>query len=239
MRGTCLLSVLFLSIGCAHADTLRVGTEAGFAPYIMRDSANALTGFDKDLMDAVCAEISAECIWSDVAFSSLIPSLMANGFDVIVGGLSATDERRRNIAFSTPYLESYGALVFVGQRYEMNPRNARIAVQADTTHEAYLQENEYEFTSYPTGLAAYESTKSGATDLVFGTEGNLEPIVFSSGNRLKIVQRVIPVSSGAAIGIHPDDKPLKTRIDSALNQFLNDGTIASLTALWFPVGERL
>lgn len=223
----------------AQADMLRIGTESGFAPYISRNSENELIGFDKDLMDAICQEIDAECLWSDVAFTSLIPALLENDIDAIIGGLSITQERRALIDFSKPYLSANGALIFVGLRYAIDPRSARIAVQTGTVFENYLSDNDYDFVSFPTGAAALESTESGATDLVFGTEGNLEPQIFSSGNRLKIVQRIIPEIGGVAIGLQPDDQALKLRIESALTKFLSDGTIEALTQRWFPAGERV
>ena len=98
-----------------------------------------------------------------------------------------------------PYLITDGALVFVGPQLGADPQTARIAVQQGTTQETYLRENNYSLVRYATGAEALKAVRTGATDLVFGTEGNLEPIVFSSGNRLKIIQRLTPDSSPAAI----------------------------------------
>lgn len=236
------LSVPFIfAVFCAstaYSDVIRVGTETGFEPYIGRDKQGELFGFDKDLMDSVCHEISSECVWTDMAFVDLIPALVDNEVDIVIGGFSVTPERLRSIDFSVPYLYSNSGMVFVGRDLNTRPDQARIAVQEGTTHEAYLAENGFTFESFSTSLAAFDSAKNGNTDLAFGAEGNFEPLIFSSGHAMKIVRHAPAAGSETAIGLRKSDTNLKTLVDNALSKFLSDGTIGTLSASWFAAGER-
>lgn len=227
-----------LCASAAQSDVIHVGTEAGYEPYIGRDQQGDLFGFDKDFMDALCREIQSECVWNDMGFADLIPALMDSTVDVVIGGISVTPERLKSIDFSVPYLYSSSGMVFVGRDPNTNPEQARIAVQEGTTHEAYLVENGFNFESFPTSIAAFDSAKSGKTDLVFGAEGNLEPLIFSSAHAMKIVRHAPAAGSETAIGLRKSDLEFSTRINTALSKFLSDGTIDALSASWFSAGER-
>src|SRR3546814_9289627 len=69
----------------------------------MVDAAGKVSGFDADIGNALCKELNADCRFVVQSFDSLIPSLDANRFDLIISGMSVTPERSKRISFSIPY----------------------------------------------------------------------------------------------------------------------------------------
>src|SRR5690606_11940861 len=69
----------------------------------MVDAAGKVDGFDADVGNALCKELNADCRFVVQSFDSLIPSLDANRFDLIISGMSVTPERGKRISFSIPY----------------------------------------------------------------------------------------------------------------------------------------
>ena len=96
-------SLALLGSQAAMADTLKIGTEGGYPPWSMVDAAGKVTGFDADVGAALCKELNSDCKFIVQAFDSLIPSLDAKRFDLIISGMSYTPERAKRVNFSIPY----------------------------------------------------------------------------------------------------------------------------------------
>ena len=96
-------SLALFSLTAVSATSLKIGTEGGYPPWSMVDASGNVTGFDADMGAALCKELEADCNFVVQAFDSLIPSLSANRFDLIISGMSYTPERAKRINFSVPY----------------------------------------------------------------------------------------------------------------------------------------
>src|SRR6185437_6630070 len=83
--------------------TIRVGTDATYAPFESQDASGKIVGFDIDIMNAVCADIGATCTYVNQDFDGIIPALQAGKFDVIVSSLSITPDRQKVIDFTNKY----------------------------------------------------------------------------------------------------------------------------------------
>jgi octopine/nopaline transport system substrate-binding protein len=83
--------------------TVVVGTEGGYPPYNLTDSAGKIVGFEPDLLADLCARMKVECKTIAQDWDGMIPGLQAGKFDVIMDGMSITDDRKKVIDFSAPY----------------------------------------------------------------------------------------------------------------------------------------
>lgn len=81
--------------------------EATFAPFEFMDTAtNKPAGFDIDLVKAIAAASGFEVEYKNMDWNSLIPSLQNKEADLIVSGMTVTDERALEVTFSDPYFTS-------------------------------------------------------------------------------------------------------------------------------------
>lgn len=92
--------------GGADPARLIVGTEATFPPFEMTNERGEIVGFDVDLMTAIAADQGFTLEWRNMEFDSLIAALQAGNIDLAVSGLSITEARRQQVAFSDPYIEA-------------------------------------------------------------------------------------------------------------------------------------
>ncbi len=119
MKRIAVLAALFvMAAGAAFAagsamdrDTLIAGTESKYPPYESRDEKGEIVGFDIDLVNRIGEKLGKKIQWLDMPFDSLIPSLHAGKINIIAAGLSATDERKKWVDFSTPYEISFSAFI--------------------------------------------------------------------------------------------------------------------------------
>jgi len=93
-------------ISMAAEKPLIMGTESTFPPYEFRNDKNELVGFDVDLATIIAKKLNRELKIEDMAFDSLIPALLSGKIDMVVAGMTITEERKKKVAFSDPYYET-------------------------------------------------------------------------------------------------------------------------------------
>lgn len=90
---------------------LVMGTNAEFEPFEYRDDNNNITGFDPELARYIAAELGMELEIVDQDFDSLIATLQAGKVDFVAAGMTADEERRASVDFTTDYYESTQAII--------------------------------------------------------------------------------------------------------------------------------
>ena len=118
-----LSSVLALGLtGTAvSADTLEevtergyfvYGLEAQYRPFGFRDDANEIIGYDIDVADELARRIGGvEARPVDTNWATVIQSLYNGDFDLIIGGMTATEARHERVDFSVPYMNASSGLL--------------------------------------------------------------------------------------------------------------------------------
>lgn len=105
-----LVVCLFAAVGCGEKSTgpgngavLRVGMDLSYPPFEMQDKAGNPDGVGVRLAEALAAKLGRPLKIVPMEFSGLIPALKTGNVDLILSSMTATDERRQSIDFSTPY----------------------------------------------------------------------------------------------------------------------------------------
>lgn len=83
---------------------LRIGLEAGYMPFEMLDKSGQLIGFDVDLARLMTRKLGVKLVLVNQSWDGIIPALLTDKFDVLMGGMTITEERARRVAFCDPYL---------------------------------------------------------------------------------------------------------------------------------------
>ena len=94
---------------------LRVGFESGYVPFEMTDKKGNFIGFDMDFGRRLAKSMGVKFVPVNTAWDGIIPSLMTNKFDIIMGGMTITQERNLKVNFADPY-------IVVGQTILLNKK---------------------------------------------------------------------------------------------------------------------
>jgi len=95
---------------------LRVGFEAGYLPFEMADKKGRFIGFDIDMAKEMAKAMGVKFVPVNTAWDGIIPALITKKFDIIMSGMTATQERNLKINFADPY-------IIVGQTILLNKKN--------------------------------------------------------------------------------------------------------------------
>lgn len=83
---------------------LRVGLEAGYMPFEMLDRNGNLIGFDIDLARKMASVLKVKVRFVNTQWDGIIPALLTDKFDLLMGGMTITPERNIQVNFTRPYI---------------------------------------------------------------------------------------------------------------------------------------
>ncbi len=132
--------------GAAYAQekSVKIGTEAAYAPFEYKDDKGELKGYEIELGNALCAAAKLKCEWVNADFDSLIPALNAHKIDAILSQMSITADRKKAVDFTNQVTVAPARFVAKsGSGITDDPASLKgktIAVQSGTTHEKYVNE---------------------------------------------------------------------------------------------------
>jgi polar amino acid transport system substrate-binding protein len=218
----------------ASSQPITIGTDAPFPEYTYVDDAGTITGFEKDLMDEVCTRAAFRCDWELANFDQLIPGVMSGRFDVVLGGMAVTDERRALVDFTQSYHGTDPEEWYIGLPSAPAPSVALVGVQSGTVHEAHLRRMGYRFTTYPTEPQVLAALAKGEVELALGpfeTRSDIRAFVAAKGMDY-LYSEMIP-DDGVGMAVCKGNTDLLDTLNGALDAMRRDGTLASLEARWF------
>ena len=79
-----------------------IGMSADFAPFEYRENGE-IVGFDVDLAKKIEEQAGIILEIQDIAFAGLLPALQTGKIDVILSGMSVTEDRKKAVNFTSPY----------------------------------------------------------------------------------------------------------------------------------------
>jgi len=95
---------------------LRVGFEAGYLPFEMADKKGNFIGFDIDVAKEMAKAMGVKFVPVNTAWDGIIPALITKKFDILISGMTITQERNLKVNFADPY-------IIVGQTILLNKKH--------------------------------------------------------------------------------------------------------------------
>ena len=100
-----LLSISIFGIASvANSQTIRIGTEGAYPPWNNLNSAGELEGAEIDFGNEACKRMGVTCEWVTQDWDGIIPALLQGKYDIIIAGMSITEERKEKVNFTTGYM---------------------------------------------------------------------------------------------------------------------------------------
>lgn len=83
---------------------LLVGLTPGYIPLVWQDEKGTLVGFDVDMAKEMAKAMNVAIELVSTPWADIIPSLNAKKIDIIISGMTITQERNLRVNFSDPYI---------------------------------------------------------------------------------------------------------------------------------------
>ncbi|CAA6676947.1 MULTISPECIES: basic amino acid ABC transporter substrate-binding protein [unclassified Lentimonas] len=176
-----LLAALVFIVGCGKKATISedgkpvitVACEPTFPPFEMIDEQSGeIIGFDIDLIKAIAAEAGYAVQIQNLGFDGLIAALHTGSIDVIASGMTITEERAKQVAFTNPYIDAGISVAIGADSTEFTTleqlKGKKVAVQIGTSGAEAAEKLGAEIGGYAK-LTNYESISLAFQELANGT----------------------------------------------------------------------
>ena len=253
-RLTLLLLPLLLLLAftpVAMADTLddikqrgvlRVGLEPGYMPFELTNQKGEIIGFDPDVAKRMAKKLGVKLELVSTAWDGIIPSLMTGKFDIIMSGMTITDERAEVVDFATPYIIIGQTVLLrkdladeVTSYKALNDPKYKIASKLGTTGEFAAKETfpQARYFSYETEQEAVMEVVSGKID-AFIYDSPYNAVAFAEKGQGKLVFLDEPFTE-ERIGwaVRKGNPRMIAFLNTFLEEIKADGTYDKIYTKWF------
>jgi polar amino acid transport system substrate-binding protein len=210
---------------------LTMSTNAAFPPYEMTTDSGDLEGIDIEVAGAIAKKLGLELQVDDMDFDAALLAAQQGKSDIVMAGVSVTEERQKVMEFSDSYATGVQVIIVKEDSDIASVENLdgkMIGTQRGTTGNIYCTDDygEDHITTYDNGLTAVQALMNGQVDCVVIDQEPAKAFV-AANQGLKILDTEY-VSEDYAIGMAKGNTALQSAVNKALAELQEDGTVQSI-----------
>lgn len=238
-----LLTVcLMIPAFAACADTLIMATNAAFPPYEYYEN-ETIVGIDAEIAAAIAEKLGMELQIDDIDFNAIIPAVTSGKASFGMAGMTVTEERKQSVNFSDSYATGVqviivkdGSPIASVDDILAEGANYNVGVQEATTGDIYisgdLEGQPDRVQKYQNGALAVQALLTDKVDCVIIDNEPAKAFV-AANEGLKILDAAY-TEEDYAIAVALDNTELLDKINAALKELIEDGTVAAIIAKYIP-----
>lgn len=210
-----------------------------FEPMNYYDENGELTGFETEFTKAVCEKLGVEPVFQEIEWEQKELELNSKNIDAIWNGLTVTEDRKENMAFSKSYVRNKQVVVINSKNADKytdiaSMAGASCAAESGSAGESAIQadsvlsQNEYIPTSAQKDVLLELKSGTievGVIDYVMAIASVGEGTDYSD---LMIVDGIELAPEEYAVGLRKGDTETVEKVNSAIDELVADGTLKAL-----------
>jgi polar amino acid transport system substrate-binding protein len=220
---------------------LRVGMEAGYMPFEMRDRKGDIVGFDVDLARLMAKYMGVKLTLVNTQWDGIIPALLTDKFDILMSGMTITPERNLRVNFSDPYA-LIGQTVILNKKFadtvksykDLNDPRYTVATKLGTSGDIASRKfmAKARLKAFETEADAAMEVRQGRADaFVYDLPFN---VVYVAQNKDNLVHLKEPFTQEAlGWAVRKGDPDFLNWLNAFLAQIRRDGIYDALYKRWF------
>ncbi len=217
-------------LATVEAGKLTMATNAAFPPYEMTTDTGAFEGIDVDTAQAIAEKLGLELQIDDMDFDAALLSVQQGKADIVMAGVTVTDERKAVMDFSDSYATGIQSIIVPEGSDIATPDDLagkKIGTQRGTTGYIYCSDDfgDENVVAYDDGLTAVQALNNGQVDAV--VIDNAPAKEFVAANPGLVILDTSYAEEDYAIGM-AKGSALEDAINATLEELKADGTLQSI-----------
>ena len=219
------------AVTTVNAGKLTVSTNAAFPPYEMTTDTGDFEGIDIEVAGAIAKKLGLELQVDDMDFDAALLAAQNGKSDMVMAGVTVTDERLKVMDFSDTYAEGIQSIIVPEDSDIASADDLAgkiIGTQRGTTGYIYCTDDfgEDAVVAYDSGLTAVQALNNGQVDAVVIDNAPAKEFVEANPG-LKILDTAY-AQEDYAIGVAKGNTQLLDAINGALEELKADGTLQAI-----------
>ncbi|EKN65637.1 extracellular solute-binding protein [Neobacillus bataviensis LMG 21833] len=216
---------------------LKVAFEGTYPPFNFVDDKKNYIGFDVDVSNEIAKRLGVKTEFIATKWDSLIGGLKADKFDIIIGQMTVTEERKKSVDFTDPYVVTGSVLVTREDTNDITKlediKGKNVGVGGGTTFEEVAKSVD------GANVKLYKSVSDYIQDL---QNKRLDVIINDQllmGYNIKENKLPIKITSGIlnkdeiGMAIKKDNADFVKKVNEAIAAMKEDGTYDEMYKKWF------
>ena len=218
------------ALSTVEAGKLTMATNATFPPYEMTTDSGEIEGIDVDTAKAIAEKLGLELQIDDMEFDAALLSVQQGKADIVMAGVTVTDERKAVMDFSDSYATGIQSIIVPNDSDIASPDDLsgkKIGTQRGTTGYIYCSDDfgDDAVVAYDSGLTAVQALNNGQVDaVVIDNAPATEYVAANPG--LKVLDTSY-AEEDYAIGM-AKGSALEDAVNKALEELKADGTLQAI-----------
>ena len=213
-----------------EAGKLTMATNAAFPPYEMTTDAGEFEGIDIETAQAIADKLGLELQIDDMDFDAALLSVQQGKADIVMAGVTVTDERKAVMDFSDSYATGIQSIIVPEGSDIASPDDLagkKIGTQRGTTGYIYCSDDfgDDAVVAYDNGLTAVQALNNGQVDAV--VIDNAPAKEYVAANPGLVLLDTSYAEEDYAIGMAKGSS-LEAAVNAALEELKADGTLQSI-----------
>ena len=215
------------------ATKLVMCTNAEFPPYEYKDGGKFM-GIDVECAKLIGEKLGVEVEILDIAFDSLIPTVMSGKADFAMAGMTVTEDRKESVDFTHTYQKAVQAIV-VPIDSTISSANSlegkKIGVQTGTTGDIYCSGDfgDAAVERYSKIIDGFQAMKSGKIDAVVVDDQVASAIVEQDSTAFKILETAY-AEEEYAIAVKKGNADLLNKLNSVIDEIKSNGELQAIVS---------
>ena len=220
---------------------LVMGLDENFPPMGFRDEKGNIVGFDVDLAKEVCSRLGIELKLQPIDWDVKEQELNTGKIDCIWNGFTITEDRKKNILFTKPYMKNRQVLVVMADSdftKLSDLEGKKLGLQAGSSAADALEKAADfkaklgEVAEFNDNLTALMDPEKGGVDAVLMDEIVARYYMQAKKKDYRILDESL-ASEEYGVGFRKNDKELMQKVQETLAAMAEDGTMAEISNKWF------
>ena len=229
------LMVTCIFAGCGANETaedkkvITMATNAEFPPFEYLEGEE-IVGADVEIAKGIAEYLGCELEISNIDFDAALTGAATGKYDMAVAGITANDERRKNMNFSENYYTASQAIIVMADsdiKAAADLEGKTVSCQEGTTGEQFLLDGGYNVQSFKTGAEAISALTASKVDAV--VIDNAVAVALSEKQEGKTVVLDEALTQEAyAIAIKLGNDEFTAKVNEALKSLKDSGKLAEI-----------
>lgn len=229
-----MLLVVVALAGCGANEAgdkkvITMATNAEFPPFEYLEGEE-IVGADVEIAQEIAKYLGCELEISNIDFDAALTGAATGKYDMAVAGITANDERRKNMNFSDDYYTASQAIIVMADsdiKTAADLEGKTVSCQEGTTGEQFLLDGSYNVQSFKTGAEAISALTAAKVDAV--VIDNAVAVALSAKQEGKtIVLDEALTQEAYAIAIKLGNDEFTAKVNEALKSLKDSGKLAEI-----------
>ena len=236
----CIIMAACLLTGCGAkgktldevkaAGKLTVATSPDFPPFESLEG-DKVVGIEVDIMELVAKELGVELEIVQMDFDAVLLGIQSAKYDCGMSGITASDDRKENMLFTTPYYNAAQVIVVKADsaiKSKADLDGKKVSVQTGTTADAGCTEAGYNVQAFAANADAKAALTTGKVDAWVVDNLTAQQMVEDSDGLVILEEKMTEEPYAFAFAFGSED--LVEKIDTILKKYIDNGTIEAIFA---------